>query len=165
MKIRIAAIAILLLLPLVTVAQHKNPDYPPVYNLTGTLNMWVQVYDSTATVTVDGQTSFAGCNTTGTSVDCSDVAGGLTAKLADGRTVPVIATWSLFRLGKWFTDDWENVSGSILVTPSLNNPTTFQYRLMTITGKNNLMAGSYFCVPSSNKKKFGMYEEVCQLMN
>jgi hypothetical protein len=156
MKTLIAA----LLLSLPLVAQAKKND-PPVYNLTGTVTQWLATYDTTASVTVNGKTSFAGCNTSDTNIDCSDVTGGYTVKLADGHTYVLSRLPSAFRVGLYGGEDWYNVAPPSLMVDKLS----FQYRLVTLTGKNDIMAGSYFCVASPTVLKFKQHEEICYTMS
>jgi hypothetical protein len=73
MKSLIAVIAIAL--PLAGSAFAKKEQSEPVtYPVTGKVVLYSHLnhFDSEAHVTVDGQTADAYCNTTGTSVDCTD---------------------------------------------------------------------------------------------
>jgi hypothetical protein len=147
--------ALCLLTPLV--AQAKND--PPVYNLTGTVTTWVAHYDYTSTVTVDGRTSSMGCNVSDTHTECDDVFGGFWVKLADGRTYADSGKWSVFTFGPYGGEDWQNVA------PIPVSSGTFQYRLMTIKGKDNLSAGYYACISAGTfGYKNRMFREVCKLI-
>ena len=73
--ITLAAFTILMLL-VSAVAHCKDKKLaPPVYDLTGAVSFVSFHADSEAHVTVNGETHSAYCNTSGTSVDCSDRGG------------------------------------------------------------------------------------------
>jgi hypothetical protein len=165
MKITLTIAALLVMVPMVSSA---NKDFPPVYNLTGTVKVWLaSPHDYNSTVTVDGHTYFSGCNVSGNDVKCDDNAGGFTVTLTDGHTYVLSAVPSVFRFGKYGGEDWMNIAPDMLSAQVIANgmsPITFQYRFVTMTGKSNLTAGSYFCIPSATPVKHRLYEEVCYTM-
>ena len=69
-----------------------NKKEPPVYDQTGIISLDLPNYDSTADVTVNGKTYFAGCYVYENSVSCSDYTGVFLAKLADGRVMVLGST-------------------------------------------------------------------------
>ena len=59
---------------------------PPVYDLTASVSFVSFHADSEAHVTVNGETHSAYCNTSGTSVDCTDLAGTFVITFQNGNT-------------------------------------------------------------------------------
>ncbi len=175
MKFRIAAL--LMLLPVVASAKDKNdpPDYAPVYNLTGTITKDAPThYDHYTTVTVGNRSETMGCNFTDTNTDCAEATPTWHVKLSDGltRVLGIQTPPFRFHLGKYTHGDYSGNDFEVGTNPLIDQlggerTYTFQYRLVTIKGKDNLMAGDYCCIQSPAPMKHGFqaysgqYEEFC----
>jgi hypothetical protein len=159
------ALVIVLMSVLVASAKDKK-QYPPVYDKTGIASARTSHYDYSATVTTNGHQAYAGCNVSGNSVDCSDSPGVEVAKLEDGNTYVLTGNAPVLVFGKYGDEEWvpEYEDNNLIMQIVKNGmkPITFNYRLVTLTGKDNLMTGSYFCIAAASVQvKRGFYAEVC----
>jgi hypothetical protein len=138
----------------------KNKEVP-VYQ-TGTIQVEVFHYDSSASVTVGNRTYFAGCNASDTSVSCSDATGVTYLKLADGT--------KMFE-PNWMSDDAVQngnrggcFASSVPFPIHGGNGETFKYRIMHIQPRlcarqRSVKEGDFLCIPYVNDK--GKTLEAC----
>jgi hypothetical protein len=141
-----------LTLALASIPAFAKTDAPPTYPLTGTVAISVFHSDSSASITVNGQTTSAYCSTEGTNISCTDTAGVFEVKLSDGRTLVLGDEAFLVMHGQL---GWKTVYSPLAhsLIDSGKKSDTFQYRLASfkIMGTKD----DYLCVPFSTEDKKG----------
>lgn len=130
MKTTLLALILALFCSLTAFAKDKK-----VYDLTGTVSFESFHSDSSASMTVNGQTYNAYCSTEGSNISCSDTGGVFEATLADGTLVQVSLPDMVYSTS----------SGNPVL--DAKDSKTFHYRLADHRKK------SFFCVPDSKSKE------------
>lgn len=146
-------LATLMALVLCASTSAGNKKEAPVYDQTGTVIYEVNHADYTTSMTVNGQTYYAGCNVNDTDISCSDSPGTIQIKLADGRKV--------FRPVGMFDFDADNYVSTPI---PIGNDVEFKYRIAHIKPRSSsfMREGDFLCVPYTNYK--GKPAEACDTM-
>jgi hypothetical protein len=134
-------------------------EQQPVYDLTGEISYQPFHPDTEAHATVDGRTYNAYCSANGNSEACTDTAGAFIVTFAHGSWT----TLNAVDLG-W---DWthSNMADPLLsrITANDNKPTKFQYRIMGVKTKGQVVP--LFCVGGSEKQGKAKPQEGCFLID
>lgn len=153
-------ISAVLFLSMTAFGKDKHPE-APVYDHTATVSYVSFHYDSSASITVNGETTSAYCSTSGTSVDCSDRGGAFVITADDGRTLSAVSladeNFSTID-GKRF-GPLDFVAHDPLSAVETKVGASFQFRLETVTKAPKLsvivVGDTLMCLPISFTDKKG----------
>jgi hypothetical protein len=127
----------------------------PVVQHTGTLSMWLTKSETSASITVDGETTSAYCNSTDTSIDCTNTAGGYQVTFDDGNRTPFSVKSLMYDFSKCDSIAVCSPLSHLAQSVKPNSPVKFQYHWEV--SKRDPIVGStlLYCVDFTVTDKHG----------